>query len=115
MRLKSDIFVSALIRRVFSLGGYAAVLRKGAEEAGAIFIRQRSRLGLETLYAPAPQSFFDAPSPGRLFEIRLDGVDGDAVDAAVAREVRFDPDCWIVEIEVDALGDLFDLADTQKT
>ena len=93
MRLKSEIFVSALIRRVFSLGGYAAVLRRGAEEAGAIFIRQRSRFGTETLYAPAPQSVFDDPQPGRLFEVRLDGVDGAAVDAAVDREIRFDPDC----------------------
>lgn len=109
MRLKSDIFVAALIRRVFGLGGYAAVLHKGAAEAGAIFIRQRSRLGTETLYAPAPQSFFDDPSPNRLFEIRLDGVETDAVDEAIARERRFDPDCWVVEIEVDERGDLFDV------
>ena len=32
MRLKSDIFVSALIRRVFAAGDFAAVERKGAEE-----------------------------------------------------------------------------------
>lgn len=111
MRLKSDIFVSALVRRVFGLGGYAAVLRKGAEEAGAIFIRQRSRLGIETLYAPAPQSFFDGNViPGRLFEIRLQEAEGEAVDQAIVREIRFDPDCWVVEIEVDARGDLFDVA-----
>ena len=110
MRLKSELFVSALLRRVFNLGGYAAVLRKGAEDAGAIFIRQRSRLGHETLYAPAPQSFFDGPAPGRLFEIRLVEAEGEAVDQAIAREVRFDPDCWVVEIEVDGRGDLFDVA-----
>ncbi|MBP1859758.1 DUF1491 family protein [Rhizobium herbae] len=114
MRLKSEIFVSALVRRVFGLGGYAAVLRKGAEQAGAIFIRQRSRLGTETLYGPAPQSFFDEDTiPGRLFEIRLEGVEGEAVDQAIAREIRFDPDCWVVEIEVDSRGDLFDIA-TEK-
>jgi hypothetical protein len=109
MRLKSELFVSALLRRVFNQGGYAAVLRKGAEEAGAIFIRQRSRLGTETLYAPAPQSFFDDRMPSRLFEVRLEEVDGEAVDQAIAREIRFDPDCWVVEIEVDARGDLFDV------
>jgi hypothetical protein len=109
MRLKSEIFVSALVRRVFGLGSYAAVLRKGAGEAGAIFIRQRSRLGTETLYGPAPQSFFDDPAPGRLFEIRLENAEAEAVDAALAREIRFDPDCWVVEIEVDARGDLFDV------
>ena len=109
MRLKSELFVSALLRRVFNLGGYAAVLRKGAEDAGAIFIRQRSRLGTETLYAPAPQSFFDGPLPGRLFEIRLQEADGETVEQAIAREIRFDPDCWVVEIEVESRGDLFDV------
>ena len=109
MRLKSSIWVSAYLRRCQVEGSYATLRRRGAEEAGAIFIRQRSRLGTETFYAPAPQSFFDDPSPGRLFEIRLEAVDGGTVDEAVAREVRFDPDCWVVEIEVDRRGDLFDV------
>ena len=55
MRLKSELFVSALLRRVFNLGGYAAVLRKGAEDAGAIFIRQRSRLGQKRSMPPRPR------------------------------------------------------------
>lgn len=72
MRLRADIFVSALLRRVFASGDFAAVEKKGAEEAGAIFIRQHFRDGLETLYAPAPQTAFDEGQAGdRLFEIRL--------------------------------------------
>lgn len=112
MRLKSEIFVSALTRRIFGLGQSAAVLRKGAAEAGAIFLRQRSRNGLETLYAPAPQNFMDADlPPGRLFEARLVKVEPDAVDAAMAREIRFDPDCWVVEIEVESVADLIDVVE----
>jgi hypothetical protein len=69
MRLRTDIFVSALLRRVFAKGDFAAVEKKGAEQAGAIFIRQHFRDGLETLYGPAPQSFFDEEQTGeRLFE-----------------------------------------------
>lgn len=110
MRLKSHIFVSALLRRAFALGGYAAVLRKGAEDAGAIFIRQRTRLGTETLFAPAPQNFFDDDIDlGRKFEVRLRDGEAEQVEAALAGEIRFDPDCWIVEIELDDLGDLFDV------
>ncbi|MCZ4089916.1 DUF1491 family protein [Sinorhizobium psoraleae] len=110
MRLKSDIFVSSLLRRVFALGGYAAVLRKGAQEAGAIFIRQRSRLGLETLYAPAPQNFFEEEAnPGRKFEMRLQNTDAERVDSALSSEIRFDPDCWIVEIELDDCDGLFEI------
>lgn len=115
MRLKSHIFVSALLRRAFALGGYAAVLRKGAEDAGAIFIRQRSRMGTETLFAPAPQIFFDDDADtGRKFEIRLKDRDGDAVEDALAREIRFDPDCWIVEIELDDRADLFDVVPDER-
>lgn len=112
MRLRSDIFVSALVRRVFSAGDYAAVLRKGAPEAGAIFIRQRTRSGVESLYAPAPQSFFDTEDAGeRLFELRLRSDDGAAVDALIDREMRFDADCWVVELEVEDIATLFPVAD----
>lgn len=111
MRLKSHIFVSSLLRRVFASGGYAAVLRKGAEEAGAIFVRRRTRLGTETLYAPAPQSFFgDEGDTARKFEIRLQDAEAEEIDSALLSEVRFDPDCWIVEIEIDDCGDLLDIA-----
>lgn len=110
MRLKSHIFVSAVLRRAFALGGYAAVLRKGADDAGAIFIRQRTRMGTETLFAPAPQNFFDDDADiGRKFEIRLKDRESGELDDALAREIRFDPDCWIVEIELDDRADLFDV------
>lgn len=101
MRLTSDFFIASLIRRVFADGGFAAVEQKGAEAAGAIFIRQRTRLGLETLFAPAPQALFGEETATRLFERRLADAEASAVDALLARERRFDPDLWIVEIEAD--------------
>ena len=112
MRLRSDIFVSALTRRVFARGDFAAVEAKGAEEAGAVFVRQIFRDGAESLFAPAPQSFFDADDSNnaRLFEARLERAEADAVTEAIARERRFDPDLWVVSIEVDDLGDLIDFA-----
>jgi hypothetical protein len=108
MRVTSDFFVSALLRRVFSSGGFAAVERRGATEAGAIFIRQRFRDGTETLFAPAPQSVFDETRPGdRRFEARLANTDSTAVADLLAREARFDPDLWVVELETETIGDLF--------
>jgi len=109
MRLKSDIFVSALIRRVFGAGGFAAVEKKGAEEAGAVFIRQRFRDGLETLYAPAPQNFFGEDDGQRKFEVRAEKAEPDAVRDLLARELRFDPDLWLVELETDDVTDLLDV------
>ena len=109
MRVTSDLFVSALIRRVFAGGGFAAVERKGAAEAGAIFIRQRFRDGSETLYAPAPQAFFhdDGKPRDRQFEARLEKAEASAVDELIAREARFDSDLWVVELEQDEVGDFF--------
>lgn len=111
MRLRTDIFVSALMRRVFARGDFAAVEAKGAEEAGAVFVRQVFRDGTESLFSPAPQSFFEADESGlRLFETRLERVAADAVAEAIGRERRFDSDLWVVSIETDELGDLIDFA-----
>ncbi len=114
MRLKSEIFISALIRRAFAVGDFAAIEAKGAAEAGAIFIRQRFRDGLETVYAPAPQSFFEEGDAalGRRFEIRLERVEGTEADKLLARERNFDPDLWIVEIDSANVAELIEVVDS---
>jgi hypothetical protein len=106
MRLTSEMVVSALTRRIFADGGFAAVERRGADAAGAIFIRHRHRDGTETLYAPAPQSFLE-DTPDRQFEPRLKGVAPEEVDALLAREMKWDADIWVVEIETDEAGKYF--------
>ena len=112
MRIRSDIFVSALTRRVFSDGGYAAVVAKGAEASGAIFVRQRFRDGLETLYGPAPQAMIgEGERDARIFEARLTRAEPEAVEALITREQKFDSDLWLVEIEVDDLGTYLSLTD----
>ena len=110
MRVVTELFVSALIRRVFSSGGFAAVERRGAQAAGAIFIRQRFRDGLETLYGPAPQSFFGEGDDDRRFEIRAERSEASDCDGIIAREARFDPDLWVVELDLNDLSDLIDVA-----
>jgi hypothetical protein len=110
MRLRSDIFVSALTRRVFKDGGYAAVVTKGSDASGAIFVRQRFRDGLETLYGPAPQAMLEVEDrDDRLFEPRLSRVEPEVVEALIAREAKFDGDLWLVEIEVERIGDYLEL------
>lgn len=100
MRVTSDFFVSALVRRVERAGGFAAVIRRGAGEAGAVFVVERQRGGDVALYRPAPQALYDAGRPmERQFVCATDLSGQDAIDAALAREMRFDSDIWIVEIE----------------
>ncbi len=111
MRLKSEIFISALMRRVFATGDFAAIERKGAEEAGAIFIRQRLRDGRENLFGPAPQSFAEDNEirSERRFEQRLKEATALQVDSLLDKERRFDEDLWVVELETESVDDLFTL------
>jgi hypothetical protein len=103
MRVTTDLWVSALLRRVFAGGGFAAVVRRGATEAGAVFVLSRDRLGEVRLYGPAPQTMYDSAKPDeRLFD-RLEPVAGaEALEKKLEKESRFDPDIWIVEIEAGA-------------
>lgn len=103
MRLKSSIWVSAYLRRCDIEGAFAAVRRRGAEDAGAIFIKLNRLDGTGTLYGPAPQSVFDTERPAdRIFIAMVGGTEPapDAeIEARLAREFKFDPDLWIVEVE----------------
>lgn len=100
MRLTSELFVSAIVRRVNGAGAFAALGRKGALEAGAVFIKVRKSDGRYDLFAPAPQTSYEEDRPDeRAFQtVESDAAEGD-VDARLEREKRWDPDLWIVEIE----------------
>jgi len=103
MRLKSGIWVAAYLRRCNVEGVFAAVRRRGAEEAGTIFIKINRLDGTGILYGPAPQAVFDDARPAeRVFSIVV-GREAPASDSKIeerlVREIRFDPDLWVVEIE----------------
>lgn len=103
MRLKSSIWVAAYVRRCHIEGAFAAVRRRGAEEAGAVYIKINRLDGTGVLYGPAPQAVFDEAQPaGRIFTIILGAqapVPEADIEARLVREVRYDPDVWIVEVE----------------
>lgn len=100
MRVTSDFWVSALIRRAQGEGGFAYLARRGSKEAGAIFIKISSRLGTCDLYSPAPQTSYDEEHDGeRMFLRTLHAVDDLKADERMEREIRFDPDLWLIEME----------------
>ena len=102
MRLKSAIWVAAYIRRCQVEGVTAVLRRRGAEEAGAIFIKVARLDGTAELYGPAPQSAFDDSRPAdRAFSpcFKQQPVPEAEAEAYLAREIRFDSDIWIVEVE----------------
>ncbi|MEA2975874.1 MAG: hypothetical protein QOF19_1394 [Alphaproteobacteria bacterium] len=102
MRLKSGIWVAAYVRRCHIEGAFAAVRRRGAEEAGAVFVKLNRLDGTADLYGPAPQSAFDDTHPAdRAFSRCLPVLPAPEADveAFLTREIRFDPDVWIIEVE----------------
>ena len=96
-RLASSVLVGGLIRRAESLGGFAAVLAKGDATAGAVVVILVEKGGkpqiLERILQPNGEyrwldtSSQDIGNVGQVSEF-------------VARRRRFDPDLWIIELDV---------------
>ncbi len=101
MRLRSDLFVSALIRRAESQGSTAMLRRRGAAEAGAIFIKLDLLDGRAAIFGPAPQTEELPEGVDRLFTRahKEEWIDPASAEARLRREISFDADLWIVEIE----------------
>ena len=114
MRLKSSIWVAAYLRRCQTEGIFGAVRRRGAEEAGAVFVKVATLDGNAMLYAPAPQTVYDDSRPSERYftPASPQPVPEQSVEERLAREIRFDPDAWIVETEDRAGRHFLDLAKT---
>ena len=114
MRLRSDIWVAAYLRRCGVEGASAVLRRRGAAEAGAIFVKVDHLNGSATLYGPAPQSIAAEAPHGveRMFARTHAGplINSDEAEDRLKREIAFDPDLWIVEVEDGAEGAWLDLA-----
>jgi hypothetical protein len=109
-RLRSDFWVSAYLRRCSVEGVEAALRKRGAAEAGAIFVKLDHLDGTASLFGPAPQLFIDDSSSERLFTPILQGVTPLDVEERMAREIRFDSDLWLVEVDDRAGRHFLDLA-----
>ena len=102
MRLKSSIWVAAYLRRCQIEGADALLRRRGAEEAGAVFIKVSRLDGTAEVFGPAPQSAFDEARPAdRAFTacLKTQPAPEAEAEAYLARQIKFDPDLWIVEVE----------------
>lgn len=111
MRLKSSIWVAAYLRRCQTSGVFGAVRRRGAEEAGAVFVKVALLDGTALLFTPAPQTAYEDSRPVERAFVTMSPqpVPESDVESRLAREVRFDPDLWIVEIEDKAGRHFLDL------
>ncbi len=100
MRVTSALWVGAYVRRCYGEGAAAAVVKRGAEEAGAIFVIADRLDGTGDLYAPAPQASFEEGEDGdRLFQVVASLAPLAEIDQRLEREKKFDPDLWVVAVE----------------
>jgi len=100
MRIKSEIWVRAYLRRCQSEGVPVVIVRRGDEAAGAIFICVDRLDGTVSLYGPAPAGSTGSESDRRWISCFPSPAVGEAeVGRYLARQREFDPDLWIIEIE----------------
>src|SRR5712692_6989234 len=95
-RLKSGIWVQALIRRCDMAAIGVAVVARGDNDAGAILLKLSGRDAGCTVLTQTRRP------DGALVWLRATGAaaiaEADA-DSYIARQRRRDPDLWVVEIE----------------
>ena len=103
-RVKAGLWVQIALRLGDKAGRPGMVLRKGDADAGGILVVLPGREGLAVLSQMRA-------ADGALAWMRATGaapVDQDAADTYVARQVKFDPDLWVLEFEAPDLLPPFD-------
>lgn len=98
MRIKSEIWVKALLRRAAAAGAPGVVVHRGDADAGTILVTIARLDGTVDLYGPAPAGL--ASDDGeRRFERLAERTPEAKVSERIARERKLDSDIWVVEIE----------------
>ena len=92
-RLASEIWVSALRKRLESQAIPIFVIQKGDKVAGAIIIRVSDLRGRSKVFLQAPSVTGD-----RRWVKHASGLDVD-IEAILEEQKRFDQDLWILEVE----------------
>ena len=103
----------AALLRTRNRDGVAAVLRRrGAPEAGAIFVKLDCLDGRIALFGPAPQTETDESGTRRFHRLHKDAwIDPATAETRLKREIGYDSDIWIVEVEDRAGQPLLDVVE----
>ncbi|MEZ5855792.1 MAG: DUF1491 family protein [Hyphomicrobiaceae bacterium] len=98
MRLKSELWVKAYLRRAAGAGVSGVVVHRGDADAGIILIKIARLDGTADLFGPAPAGMQSDDGERRWMCLAEAVVEAD-VDKRVASELRLDSDSWVVELE----------------
>ena len=98
--LRSDLWASAFVRRHNDVGEPCVVSRKGDPIAGQIFIEIDHLNGTVSLLTPAPSAARADGDEDRLFVKRFERVEPAVGRNRIARGASFDPDLWVLSVEM---------------
>lgn len=98
MLLSADLWVGALLRRVEQAGSFAYVARKGDARYGSVLVKVVNLRTRDVYVLREAQT-----GETTVWMKPVETLTEDDLDAYVARQVRYDPDLWVIEIE-DAEG-----------
>jgi hypothetical protein len=101
-QLRSDLWVAAFVRRHNDLGRVCVVARRGDPIAGQVFIEVDHLNGTCSLFTPASAAMRETDDADRMFVCRFDHVTPNKVSERVLREADFDPDFWVLSVEMRA-------------
>ena len=94
-RIKSEIFIQALVRRVYAAQAAAYIIRRGDSDAGNVMIRINRLDGCSGVL-----TMFTYMSGERCWRVaHAPATRDEDVDEFLSREIHRDPDVWVVEIE----------------
>ena len=98
--LRSDIWCGVFVRRHNDLGNMCVVSRRGDPIAGQVFIEVDHLDGTVSLYTPAPMVSRTDGSAALVFQRRFHRSSAADVRDRIAREVDFDPDLWVLSLDL---------------
>jgi hypothetical protein len=116
MSVKTEIWVKAHLRRCFAAGLTGVVAKRGASEAGSVFVKVTLPDGSGRILAPAAGPAYDEEG-GRRWATPLgnEPVPQDAIDSFLVRQIAFDPDIWILDIDDPGGTGLLDPPEENRT
>ena len=97
--LRSDLWCGVFVRRHNDLGNMCVVSRRGDPIAGQVFIEVDHLDGTRSLFTPAPMASRQDDA-SLAFQRRFSHVEPPKVAERIAQEVKFDPDLWVLSLDL---------------
>lgn len=95
-RIATHVWIGALRRRVEAAGGTVTILKRGERDAGAVLLLLRERTGGVRVLQRAN---IGGDTAWRTLASAADERDP-ALAESLEKQRRFDPDLWLVELDI---------------